>query len=180
MAEQIDQTTAPLAATGLAAAPHLVVVSKRLWRLVLVGGAAIWLLAAAVTEATDDDVLVPLVIDVGSFLVPVTVVAFALSRRDRHVHRRGRHRGAGEGRRPARHRLSRPYREPRNGMVLGAIVGAGFASFESAGYAGRDADRARRRQPDREQALLAPFGHITWTACSAARCSPAPATARSA
>jgi protease PrsW len=27
------------------------------------------------------------------------------------------------------------HREPRDGMLLGAVVGAGFASFESAGYA---------------------------------------------
>ena len=27
------------------------------------------------------------------------------------------------------------HREPRDGMVLGAVVGAGFAAFESAGYA---------------------------------------------
>ncbi len=40
------------------------------------------LLAAVVTEVTDDHVLVPLVIDVGSFLVPVTMIAFALSRRE--------------------------------------------------------------------------------------------------
>jgi hypothetical protein len=32
-------------------------------------------------EITDEHVLVPLVIDVGSFLVPVTTVAFALPRR---------------------------------------------------------------------------------------------------
>ena len=34
-----------------------------------------------VTEVTDDNILVPTVIIVGSFMVPVTMAAFALSRR---------------------------------------------------------------------------------------------------
>ena len=34
-----------------------------------------------VTEITDDNILVPTVIIVGSFMVPVTMAAFALSRR---------------------------------------------------------------------------------------------------
>jgi RsiW-degrading membrane proteinase PrsW (M82 family) len=62
-------------------------------------------------------------------------------------------------------------RRPRAGMVLGATVGAGFASFESAGYAltaviGHSDDHPVRRIVETEafRALLAPFGHITWTA----------------
>ena len=35
----------------------------------------------SITEVTDDTILVPTVIIVGSFLVPVTMAAFALSRR---------------------------------------------------------------------------------------------------
>jgi protease PrsW len=62
-------------------------------------------------------------------------------------------------------------RDPRAGMILGATVGAGFASFESAGYAlsaviGHADDHPIRRSVETEafRAVLAPFGHITWTA----------------
>jgi RsiW-degrading membrane proteinase PrsW (M82 family) len=62
-------------------------------------------------------------------------------------------------------------RDPRCGMILGATVGAGFASFESSGYAlsaviGYSDDHPVRRilQTEAFRAILAPFGHITWTA----------------
>ena len=64
------------------------------------------------------------------------------------------------------------HREPRDGIVLGIVVGAGFAAFESAGYAlqamldqPRPPDhREHPARPRRSVRLLAPFGHITWTA----------------
>ncbi len=66
--------------------------------------------------------------------------------------------------------LVRP-RVPRDGMVLGATVGAGFAAFESAGYALRvlidhanDHPVLNILQTEAFRAVLAPFGHITWTA----------------
>src|SRR4029079_7006780 len=66
--------------------------------------------------------------------------------------------------------LVRP-RVPRDGMVLGATVGAGFAAFESAGYAIRvlidNVDQhpvLKIIQTEAFRAVLAPFGHITWTA----------------
>jgi protease PrsW len=206
MAEQIDRTTAPSAVPGAVAAPHLVTVSKRLWKLVLIVGAAIWLLAAVVTEATDDHVLVPLVIDVGSFLVPVTMVAFALSRREGFLTIEqialaflaagtlgvvasasleiyllpattatfigvGFIEELGKGAVLLAVAFLVPYRDPRNGMVLGAIVGAGFAAFESAGYAVSaliehvdDSPIVNIMETEATRALLAPFGHITWTA----------------
>jgi RsiW-degrading membrane proteinase PrsW (M82 family) len=62
------------------------------------------------------------------------------------------------------------YRWTLNGMCLGAAVGAGFAAFESAGYAmnylltegdsGMFNNLAIR-------GLLAPFGHVVWTAIAA-------------
>jgi RsiW-degrading membrane proteinase PrsW (M82 family)/uncharacterized membrane protein YqaE (UPF0057 family) len=62
-------------------------------------------------------------------------------------------------------------RRPRDGMILGAAVGAGFASFESAGYAltaaiGHAYDHPIQRIVELElhRAALAPFAHITWTA----------------
>ena len=63
------------------------------------------------------------------------------------------------------------HREPRDGMVLGAVVGAGFAAFESAGYALQALLDNLDKQPvvaileiEAFRAVLAPFGHITWTA----------------
>ena len=163
--------------------------------------------SAVVTELTGDTILVPTVIVVGSFLVPTTMVAFALSRRrEGHLTTEGVVLGfLGAGTLavvgtalletyllPAAagtflavgvieelgkacvlvavgSRLRR--REPRDGMVLGAVVGAGFAAFESAGYALQTmldniGDHTVRSilQTEASRALLAPFGHITWTA----------------
>ena len=82
---------------------------------------------------------------------------------------------------------NRRYRSILNGLLLGAAVGAGFAAFESAGYAFlyllqhlgvsmlnngnvtlqlNDIDAMRQLIMSR--GLLAPFGHIAWTAMSAA------------
>lgn len=58
----------------------------------------------------------------------------------------------------------------RDGMVLGAAVGLGFAAFESAGYAfnvvlvADSSDVERILQTEAVRGLLAPFGHATWTA----------------
>jgi hypothetical protein len=56
-------------------------------------------------------------------------------------------------------------------MVLGAAVGAGFAAFESAGYALGELVADSDRHPvlsiletEIFRAVFAPFGHITWTA----------------
>jgi protease PrsW len=207
MAEPIERMVEPPVGSQVGAAPHLVVVSKRLWKLVLVVGLAIWLLAAFVTEVTDDHVLVPLVIDVGSFLVPVTMVAFALSRsREGFLTieqialaflaagtlavtttavleiyvlpaAAGTFIGVGvieelgKGAVLLAIAYLVPYRAPRHGMILGAIVGAGFASFESAGYAVSalldhldESPIVNIMETEATRALLAPFGHITWTA----------------
>jgi protease PrsW len=62
-------------------------------------------------------------------------------------------------------------RAGRDGMVLGAIVGAGFAAFESAGYAFATLlDNSDERQildmmsTEMTRAVYSPFAHITWTA----------------
>jgi RsiW-degrading membrane proteinase PrsW (M82 family) len=186
---------------------HFVQLPTRLWKLLLAGGVATWLIAAVVTEATGDTILVPTVIIVGSFLVPVTMAAFALSRR-----REGyltteevvlgfllagtlgvvstalletyllpsasgtfiavgwiEELGKGAVLLLVAHQVH--HREPRDGMVLGAIVGAGFAAFESAGYALQvlleKADHisvVAVLEIEAFRAVLAPFGHITWTA----------------
>jgi RsiW-degrading membrane proteinase PrsW (M82 family) len=183
-------------------------VGRRFWLWLLAGGTLVWAVAVAITAATRDPILAPTVILVGSFLVPATMVAFALSR---------------AGVRPLEaeavvlgfvvagslgvvlsalvetYALPSSYgtflgvglieeltkgavvvgvallvvrsREPRHGLILGATVGAGFAAFESAGYAlmaviGHSDDHPVRRIVETEafRAMLAPFGHITWTA----------------
>ncbi len=81
---------------------------------------------------------------------------------------------------------NRRYRYILNGLLLGAAVGAGFAAFESAGYAflyllqhmgvsmqnGNVTlqlnDVAAMRQLIMSRGLLSPLGHIAWTAMSAA------------
>jgi protease PrsW len=186
---------------------HVFRLSKSLWKYLLLAGSVIWVLAAVVTGLTQDDILAPTVILVGSFLVPLTVVTFALATRP-------------EGRLTAEHvvlgflaagtlavvlsALTEVYllpeargtflavglieesmkglvllavaytvhpRDARDGMVLGAVVGAGFASFESAGYALHtmiehldEHTIANILETEAFRALLAPFGHITWTA----------------
>jgi RsiW-degrading membrane proteinase PrsW (M82 family) len=199
-------TLVPPAAPA-AESEHFVHLSTRLWKLLLAGGLATWLIAAVVTQITNDNILVPTVIILGSFLIPVTMAAFALSRR-----RAGyltteevvlgfllagtvgvvgtalletylapaaagtfiavgwiEEIGKGAVLLLVAHQVRR--REPRDGMVLGAVVGAGFAAFESAGYALQTLlDNLKEQtvlailQLEAFRAVLAPFGHITWTA----------------
>jgi RsiW-degrading membrane proteinase PrsW (M82 family) len=60
-----------------------------------------------------------------------------------------------------------------NGMLFGAAVGAGFACFESAGYALRylftedGLDLGSAVHVIIVRGLLAPFGHVVWTALAA-------------
>jgi RsiW-degrading membrane proteinase PrsW (M82 family) len=58
----------------------------------------------------------------------------------------------------------------RDGMVLGAVVGAGFAAFESAGYAFDAYLRSGTKHPlgslvqsEIDRGLASPFGHIVWS-----------------
>jgi RsiW-degrading membrane proteinase PrsW (M82 family) len=179
----------------------------QLWKHLLAGGAAVWLFAAAITEITGDDILIPTVIVVGSFLVPVTLAAFALSRRadgqltieavvfgflaagtlgvvttallETYVvpAAAGTFVAVGVIEETAKGVLvlviARRLRhdDARDGMVLGAVVGAGFAAFESSGYAlqtmldhGRGQAVIDIMETEATRAMLAPFGHILWTA----------------
>jgi RsiW-degrading membrane proteinase PrsW (M82 family) len=199
---------APAAAPKTAEAhEHFVLIPTRVWKLLLAVGAAVWIVAAVVTEVTDDNILVPTVIIVGSFMVPATVAAFALSReREGYLTTEEvllgflgagtlgvvatallevyllpaaagtfiavgviEELGKGAVLLAVAHQVH--HREPRDGMVLGAVVGAGFAAFESAGYALQAMlDHIKERplinilETEAFRALLAPFGHITWTA----------------
>jgi RsiW-degrading membrane proteinase PrsW (M82 family) len=62
------------------------------------------------------------------------------------------------------------YRFTLNGLLLGAAVGAGFAAFESAGYAfraGLEDGSLAMRDVILSRGLLAPFTHIVWTGMAA-------------
>ncbi len=51
-----------------------------------------------------------------------------------------------------------------NGMLFGAAVGAGFAGFESAGYAFQSDSANQLFSSIMVRAILAPGGHVIWTA----------------
>ncbi len=59
-----------------------------------------------------------------------------------------------------------------NGLLFGAAVGAGFAFFESAGYAFDYLERTNSLSVMfdviQSRAFLTPFGHVAWTAIAAA------------
>jgi RsiW-degrading membrane proteinase PrsW (M82 family) len=172
-------------------------------------GLGVWAIAVAITVVTKDQILVPTVILVGSFIVPVTIVAYALGRLP-------------DAARPPADvlvlaffgagtlgvlstALTETYLLPsvygtfvgiglieevgkglvllaalralpagggaRVGIVLGVTVGAGFAAFESSGYAfsalaqhADDHPAVNVVETELFRAVLAPFGHITWTA----------------
>ena len=57
-----------------------------------------------------------------------------------------------------------------NGLLFGAAIGAGFAAFESAGYALHIGlqNTAAMTHNIMTRGMLSPFGHVAWTAMSAA------------
>jgi RsiW-degrading membrane proteinase PrsW (M82 family) len=208
MSDAVAAGPAPAAGDRAAVAePRRLIVSKRLWLWVLLVGAAIWLITAIATGITDVTHMIPNVILLGSFLVPVSMVLFALSRASEgHLTAEavllgflgggtlgtvfsaltevyflpstvGTFIGVGLFEETAKALVvvaagwTIADRRPRDGMVLGATVGAGFASFESAGYALQTFIEHRNDHPvsnilstEAERALLSPFGHLTWTA----------------
>jgi protease PrsW len=178
-----------------------------LWKLLLAVGAAVWIVASVITGVTEDTILVPSVVLLGSFLVPTTMVAFALSRpRQNHLTIEtvllgflvggtlgvcfaaltevyllptayGTFFGVGLIEETAKAIVlvlvarSLPLYDPREGMILGATVGAGFAAFESSGYALKaflenadDHGVLNVVGTEAVRAVSAPFGHIMWTA----------------
>jgi RsiW-degrading membrane proteinase PrsW (M82 family) len=176
------------------------------WRRVLGVGLLLWAATAVVTLATRNVLLVPALVLLGSFLVPVVFVIWVLQRwRDEHVSTElvvqafvvggllgvlasallesyllrpspllfG---GVGlieEGVKLAtlvlitRHMTRR---HTRDGVVLGAVVGLGFAAFETAGYAFtatltvRGLSVTTLVETELLRSVVAPLGHGLWTA----------------
>jgi RsiW-degrading membrane proteinase PrsW (M82 family) len=179
---------------------------RHLWLVTLVVGAGLWAAVTVSVVLTDDPILVPNLILLGSFLVPVCTVLFVLGR-PREVHLSvealivgflaggtagvvltgttevyvlpdhfgtnaliGLIEESGKALILIAVAVLVKVRVPRDGMVLGATVGAGYSAFESAGYAlgaliqYTDRPVLNVLQTEAERASLAPFGHIAWTA----------------
>jgi RsiW-degrading membrane proteinase PrsW (M82 family) len=202
-----ESLTAPPQRSGGAEAAPRPLLTGRLWLWVLVVGAGVWLVTALIAGFTDVPNLVPNVLVLGSFLVPVAAVLYAYSRPTGYGMSAGAlivgFLGGGtlgtlfaavtevyflpaaagtflsvalfeetaKGLVVAAVAWWLPVRRARDGMVLGATVGAGFAAFESTGYAFQtfmkhSGDHAILDvfSTEAQRAVLAPFGHITWTA----------------
>jgi RsiW-degrading membrane proteinase PrsW (M82 family) len=176
------------------------------WVRILVGGLALWLATVVITFATQNANLIPTVILLGSFLVPVTFVTYAFARADQVITAQriltafvyggvlgvlgasvlevaflrqpswSAYLGVGLIEEAVKlavlwliaRRL--PQYTMRNGMVLGAAVGFGFAAFESAGYAfnalftSSGLSLLNLVETEALRGILSPVGHGLWTA----------------
>jgi RsiW-degrading membrane proteinase PrsW (M82 family) len=179
---------------------------RRPWLRVFLTGLVLWLLTVAVTLATSNPNLIPTLVLLGSFLVPVTFVVWAFGRRHSGevtaellfstfvtggvlgvlsasllesylLHPSpALFLGVGFIEEAAKLAvlafLSRhlQHKYARDGLILGASVGFGFAAFESAGYAftalftEQGLSLMQLVQTELLRGLLAPVGHGLWTA----------------
>lgn len=179
---------------------------RHVWAQILGIGFALWALAVAVTLITRNPALIPSLILLGSFLIPVTFVTWAFERwRDEDITTErivlafvvgGMIGVLGASvleafllhpspwlfgmvglieeavKLGALVIVARgvPRRHARDGIVLGAAVGFGFAAFESAGYAFNSLFTVHGLsltslvQTELLRGVLAPVGHGLWTA----------------
>jgi RsiW-degrading membrane proteinase PrsW (M82 family) len=180
--------------------------SRRPWLEMFLGGLGLWVATVLVTFATGNVNLVPTIILLGSFLVPVAFVTYAFGHADQVVTAQRIFTAFVYGgvlgvlgasvleaaflRQPsgpaflgvglieeavklaALWLLARrlPRYTMRDGIVLGAAVGFGFAAFESAGYAFNALFTAggpsllNLVETEVLRGILAPVGHGLWTA----------------
>ena len=183
---------------------------RRPWLHVLWVGLVLWIATTAVTVVTSNTTLLPTVILLGSFLVPVVFVVWAYGRRsalldeqmffrcfvtggvlgvlgasllESYLLRPGIFQYVGVGfieefvKLAALAWCARSLRvhTARDGALLGATVGFGFAALESAGYAFNALFTERGGlalgtlvQTELVRGLLTPFGHGLWTAIAGA------------
>jgi protease PrsW len=176
------------------------------WLRIFLGGLVLWVATVVVTFATQNARLVPIIILLGSFLIPVTFVSYAFGRthgvltgqRLYHAFVTGGVLGVlgasvleaallqqpsplsylGVGlieeavKLAAVWLLARrlPRCTVRDGIVLGAAVGFGFAALESAGYAFNSlfttsgSPLVNLVETEVLRGVLAPVGHGLWTA----------------
>ena len=180
--------------------------TRRPWLQMFLGGLGLWVATVLVTFATSNANLVPTIILLGSFLVPVAFVTYAFAHADEVVTAQRIFTAFVYGgvlgvlgasvleaallRQPSgpafvgvglieeavklaalwllARRLGRY--TMRDGIVLGAAVGFGFAAFESAGYAFNALFTAggpsllNLVETEVLRGILAPVGHGLWTA----------------
>jgi protease PrsW len=174
------------------------------WWKTLVAGFVLWAATIVVTVTTSNANLVPTLILLGSFLVPFSVVLFAVERlsgslapshlflaffvggvcgvlgaslleSDLHVtpwvfFRVGLIEEFVKAVVLVLMGRSAVPKTAREGALLGASVGAGFAAFESAGYAfnaslgSQGIDLASLLQTEATRSVMTPVGHVLWTA----------------
>jgi RsiW-degrading membrane proteinase PrsW (M82 family) len=180
--------------------------SRRPWLGMFLGGLALWVATVVVTFVTENANLVPTIILLGSFLVPVTFVAYAFAHGDEIVTAQriltafvyggvlgvlgaslleaeflkspsaGTYLYVGlieeAVKLAALWLLARrlPRYTMRDGIVLGATVGFGFAALESAGYAfnalftSNGLSLLNLVETEVLRGILTPVGHGLWTA----------------
>jgi RsiW-degrading membrane proteinase PrsW (M82 family) len=189
---------------GPAASPATVTPLAR-WPRVLSFGLVVWVAACALFFVSDDEILLPTIVLVGSFLVPVTTVFWLLEHRTATVLDPDRLLAAffvagvlgllaagafetwllpsrvfpnlwvgliEEGAKGiALVVVARglPHFRARDGLILGGVVGFGFAAFETSGYALTSAitpggvSLKDLVSIEILRAVLAPLGHGLWT-----------------
>ncbi|TYC21976.1 PrsW family intramembrane metalloprotease [Micromonospora sp. MP36] len=180
--------------------------SRRPWLRIFLVGLALWLATVVVIFLTGNPALVPTLVLLGSFLVPVTFVVWAFQRRETGELTPGLIlstflAGGVLGVLAAsllESYLLRPswwlflgvglieeavklavlafltrhlhVKAPRDGMILGASVGFGFAALETAGYAFTALFTAHGLSVTQAvvtellRGVITPFGHGLWTA----------------
>jgi RsiW-degrading membrane proteinase PrsW (M82 family) len=178
----------------------------RQWLRVFVVGLLLWVASVVVTFVTDNTNLVPTVILLGSFLVPVAFATYAFGRADQVVTAQriftafvyggvlgvlgasvleaaflkqpsvATYLGVGLVEEAVKLAalwllaLGLPRYSMRDGIVLGAAVGLGFAALESAGYAFNalftmeGLSLQNLVETEVLRGLLTPLGHGLWTA----------------
>ncbi len=195
------ETVDAVPGTASAAAPR-----RRPWLRMFLTGLVLWALTVVITFVTGNPNLIPALVLLGSFLVPVSFVAWAFTRRHSGevtvellfstfvtggllgvlassllesylLHPSpALFFGVGLIEEAAKlvalafltRRLRHKY--ARDGLILGAAVGFGFAAFESAGYAftalftENGLSLMQLVQTELLRGLLAPVGHGLWTA----------------
>ncbi|MFF5288906.1 PrsW family intramembrane metalloprotease [Paractinoplanes globisporus] len=179
---------------------------RRAWLRVFLTGLVLWLLTVVVTMVTKNPNLIPTLVLLGSFLVPVSFVVWAFGRRhsgevtaellfstfvtggvlgvlaasllESYLLHPSPWLFLGVGLIEEAAKLAvlaflsrhLEHKYARDGIILGASVGFGFAAFESAGYAftalftEQGLSLMQLVQTELLRGILAPVGHGLWTA----------------
>lgn len=179
---------------------------RRTWLRMFLTGFALWVATAVITFITGNPNLIPTLVLLGSFLVPVCFVVWAFSRRhsgeltaellfstfvtggvlgvlaasllESYLLNPSPALFVGVGLIEEAAKLAAlmfltrrlAHKYARDGLILGAAVGFGFAAFESAGYAftalftEQGLSLMQLVQTELLRGLLAPVGHGLWTA----------------